>query len=317
MWAQFEDLTQHVNFVAVLDLINMGSGYRKALHDMCGRGAWDSIRFGAMGMHISGMTLVAGQLQSMPIDKVAELFGMALAVDKPVDGPNAAFMTLSEPSPLRPLVERLTKVMNETGDILQRGGHASLGAFVLDSARRHFEANGKALAVPIVEDLVATFPAFNDRVTFEGEQIEIHKKAQLLAADLFRHFANDEPVFRFTDLDSLTVFADNVLPTALRALGVLQVDADIVAKIEADRELPSGSDDEALLRGMAVHACERILSTAEAVRQEHIAAAGAEDANGVPLPCDAAVLDFFLFTAGKRPDIRSMKRHSTRDTVFY
>ncbi len=272
-----------------------------------------------MGMHISGMTLVAGQLQSMAIDRVGELFGLPLVVDKPVDGPNGAFMSLSEPSPLRPLAERIQGVMNETGEILMRDGHASLGAFIVAAAERHFDANGKvALAAPLVQDLVSTFPAFNDRVTFQGETYEIHKKAQLLAADLARTFADEHAIFRFADLDELTIFADNVVPTALRAFGVLSVDAAIVAKIENETELKSGCDEEALLRGMAVHASERILAAAEAARQLQLAEGKETTENGnVPPSCNAATLDYFLFTAGKRPAIRSLKRHATRNTVYY
>jgi hypothetical protein len=40
----------------------------------------------------------------------------------------------------------------------------------------------------VVQSLVSVFPAFADVVTYQGQQIFLLKKAQLLAADLYRRF---------------------------------------------------------------------------------------------------------------------------------
>lgn len=96
------------------------------------------------------------------------------------------------------------KVLNETGSILLSKGYPSLSAFIMDVTKPHpgvlyfmdhvyiFFPNNRVDAPPkaahLVAALVETFPAFNDKSTFQGKEIFVHKKAQLLAADLYRKF---------------------------------------------------------------------------------------------------------------------------------
>jgi hypothetical protein len=80
-----------------------------------------------------------------------------------------------------------------------------------------------------------------------------YKRAQITANDLVL-----AGVAEFSDVDRLTVFADNLLPHVLRAEGVLVYADELAAAVDAGREIPSGSAMERELRACTVHACERL-----------------------------------------------------------
>ena len=61
----------------------------------------------------------------------------------------------------------------------------------------------------------------------------------------------------FSDLDRLTIFADNLVPHVLRVDGVLRYDPALAARIDAGELLPPG-EEEREIRACAVHACELI-----------------------------------------------------------
>lgn len=101
-------------------------------------------------------------------------------------------------------------------------------------------------------------------------------------------------VAEFSDLDRLTIFADNLVPHVLRVDGVLRYDPGLAARIDAGELVPPG-EEEREIRGCAVHACELI---AERV--------------GMP----ARMVDTALWNRGQGQTYKSVPRHRTR-TVYY
>jgi len=86
-------------------------------------------------------------------------------------------------------------------------------------------------AWPLIERLASVVPAFDDRANYplqtheptaerHIEEVIFLKKAQLAIGDLYRRFRMFDRRFAFTDIDTLTVFVDNVLPWS--ALGDLE-----------------------------------------------------------------------------------------------
>jgi hypothetical protein len=98
----------------------------------------------------------------------------------------------------------------------------------------------------------------------------------------------------FADIDSLTIFADNVVPHVLRVDGVVRYDDALAARIDSGELLPPG-DEEREIRACAVHACELIA-----------------ERMGVP----PRILDVWLWNRGQGERYKSRPRHRTR-TVFY
>ena len=156
-----------------------------------------------------------------------------------------------------------------------------LGRFL--DARRALDvvaaAGGSAERLASV--LAAGMPFFDDRGFW--------KRAQIAANDLVL-----AGVAEFSDLDRLTIFADNLVPHVLRVDGVLRYDPALAARIDAGELLPPG-EEEREIRGCAVHACELIAARL-----------------GIP----ARSLDTALWNKGQAPRYKSLPRHRTR-TVFY
>lgn len=116
-----------------------------------------------------------------------------------------------------------------------------------------------------------------------------YKRAQIAASDLAL-----AGIARFSDLDELTIFADNLVPHVLRCEGVLVYEDALAAHIDAGRTLPMGAAEREI-RACAVHACELIARR-----------------TGVP----PRTLDGWLWTRGQAPEFKARPRHRCR-TVFY
>jgi hypothetical protein len=114
---------------------------------------------------------------------VGELFDIPLFEERDVYG-GAIFM--SAPGPLHPLGTMLQEVLNETGRTLEKEGCSKgLGEWVVRVVKGIPE--GPHVAAQFVEKLVTTLPGFADKATYKDKEVLILKKAQLLAADLYRH----------------------------------------------------------------------------------------------------------------------------------
>ena len=157
----------------------------------------------------------------------------------------------------------------------------SLGSFL--GARSAVDviegANGSA--VRLAEELARGMPFFDD--------VGFWKRAQIVPNDLAL-----AGVASFHDLDSLTIFADNLVPHVLRVDGVLRYSAALAERIDSGELLPPGPE-EAEIRACAVHACVHIAQRL-----------------GVP----ERTLDTWLWDRGQEPRYKALPRHRTR-TVFY
>jgi hypothetical protein len=116
-----------------------------------------------------------------------------------------------------------------------------------------------------------------------------YKRAQIFANDLAL-----AGVAQFTDLDRLTIFADNLVPHVLRCDGVLVYEQTLAARIDAGELLRLGGAEREI-RACAVYACELI-------------------SQRTGTPC--RTLDSWLWNRGQSPHYKSRPRHRCR-TVFY
>src|SRR5204863_10087442 len=107
---------------------------------------------------------------------------------------------------------------------------------VIDSAGGSAERLAAALA--------DRMPMFADR--------GFYKRAQIVPSDLAL-----AGVAEFSDLDRLTIFADNLVPHVLRVDGVLRLDERLAARIDAERLLRAGPQEREL-RASSVHAVEQV-----------------------------------------------------------
>jgi hypothetical protein len=176
-----------------------------------------------------------------------------------------------------------------------------LGRYLLNRFNGSFtglvEAAG-ASAEQLVH-LLRQMPYFNDVAPYAGLEVPFFKRAQIIAADLTIAFQG-RTWGCFSDLEQMTIFADNLVPHVLRMDGILRYDDALLTRISAQTLIPAGSAEEVEIRACAVHAGELIKN---AVR----------DAGHF---ITAPQLDNFLWNRGQQPPYKAVPRHRTR-TVFY
>jgi len=156
-----------------------------------------------------------------------------------------------------------------------------LGRFLGDREAVDVVDGAGGSAVALAEELARGMPFFEDP--------GFYKRAQITPNDLSLAGVAD-----FSDLDDLTIFADNLVPHVLRVDGVLRYATDLSFHIDSGQLLPPGAQEQEI-RACALHACELLSARLE-----------------VP----PRTLDMWLWNRGQEPRYKAVPRHRTR-TTFY
>lgn len=350
---RFDSHLDELNLISVLSFLNFASGYRSPLHEQLRRGAWDTMRAFVFSLYITstseGDLLSSRGMQSISMTKVAELMGVSLHIEKPQEGlPGVIVGELG--GPLYDLVKQITEVLNQTGEILVSGGYLNLGSFVLEALK---EAGGSAsqdlASIEVVlERLVKAFPALQDMAVVDGQPVYCFKKALFLVHAIKIRFGSiSPPPFPIPSTQDNPIFTDNVIPSMLIHLGILDLSQapglntlfpsahseeslqsllGPVPNVISDQQIslhtsikkgPSLSNAQAFkLRAAAIDACGMIIS------QAHSLGVSGPEENQEPPDWIREItlpgLDMWLWSVAKdRPDYRALERFAQRDTVFY
>jgi len=263
--------------------------------------------------------------------KIADLMGVLSHIHVEVPHKALPGVTVGElGGPIFELVRIITKILNETGQALLNGGYPDLGAFLLEALK-------KAKGDPdiVLQQLVRGIPAFQDMAVVDGQAVYIFKKALLMIHLVNLRFSSSPHDFVVPDTSQLPVFSDNVVPSILVHLGIidlssatlgldklsLDVDADVLLQPApsaeetakgAPKEGPVVTSEQSYaLRAAAIHACEVVVSTA---RSMTIADQNLLWVNAITLP----ELDGWLWAGAKdRVDYRRLGRFSLTKTEFF
>lgn len=150
-----------------------------------------------------------------------------------------------------PLVEERIRILHKIGHIIEKNFAGRLENAIAAAG------NDALLHAGF---LAATFPSFNDFRTLDGTVVPLCKRAQLAAGML--HAARlARGAEGLINTDQLTVYADYMLPVALRSLGVLLLKQDLSMKIDEHRLLEAGSREETEIRVATVAACDLLIES--------------------------------------------------------
>jgi len=245
-------------FAICMNAINFGSGWWPTIRKRTGHSGYATMAAGVTDRFSAEGPWSAEELTAMDAETIAAVVGQ---------------------DPEHPLMEQFAAALRDVGDNIERQYDSRF--------------QGPAEASADLPDLAGTFAAwetFADTSRYDGREVPFFKRAQLAAADLHRARVADLP-----GLDRLTAFADNLVPHVLRVDGILQLDPDLTARIEAEELLNRGSPEEVELRACAIHAIELL------------SAAG---------PLAAAEIDSALWNRGRDPHYKSLPRPRSRNTAY-
>lgn len=260
-----------VAFLLTLDSVNFGSGYFPHLRKRPGMSGYHTVAASLKERWQAAGPLTAGELRALTTEDCARLFAQT-----------------GNAGPAQELMAYFARALNDLGTWLVRFDDDPLAPIAA--------ANGSAARLVA---LAAEMPLYQDVAPYRDYEVPFYKRGQILVADLAIAFAGEGPG-AFHDLERLTLFADNLVPHVLRVDGVLDYDADLLARIERGELIPAGSPEEVEIRALAVHAVERIADTLQA--------SGIETS--------PRRLDYLLWNRGSGEIYKTLPRHRTR-TVYY
>lgn len=251
-----------------------------------------------MYFHIGGKPLDAETFKNMSVFEVAEIF--QFPIDREVRHDKLDFVTLTEPTVLKPFAAQLATVLNTTGDYLVSHNYRDIAQFIMDHVKQKPQ-NAKNL----VEQLVKAFPGLQDSYQFpdHSEPVYLYKKAQILVYHLWFTFKEQLPeLFNFKDLNELTIFCDNVIPTMLTHFGILEIPDEWQQDINNNVDL--SVENATALRAAGLVACDEIVKTATS-------------GVGPVSNMTTGGLDVYLWAVAKVGDYRKIPRFQLKDTVMF
>ncbi|KAL4713958.1 hypothetical protein ACJJTC_015612 [Scirpophaga incertulas] len=145
-----------------------------------------------------------------------------------------------------PLLDNRLSVLHEVGEVLLKKYKGTFRTCIV-------EANKSA--INLLNIIVNSFPCFRDEAVYNGANVSLYKRAQILIADIW-NFCGGNDWGEFHDIDKITMFADYRIPQVLSYFGILSYSDNLMEKLQKDILLPSGSVEEVEIRGCSIHAVE-------------------------------------------------------------
>ena len=259
-------------FIITLDAVNFGSGYFPHLIKQPGMSGYFTVASRLKERFESRGRLSSRQLQELSPMAVAELFGQDL-----VDPVRAELM------------RHFTRALNDLGRLLTDRFEGRFTALVES-------AGGSAERLL---GILAEMPLYQDVSRYADLEVPFYKRCQITASDLALAFAG-KGLGTFSDLDDLTLFADNLVPHVLRLDGMLEYSRELSLRVERGELLAPGSAEEVEIRAVALHAVEQLSATLRSGGHRVF----------------PRQLDVVLWNRGQGSRYRNLPRHRTR-TVYY
>ena len=154
-----------------------------------------------------------------------------------------------------PMLNERVGILNEVGRVLNNKYEGHFYNLVERADERLFN-DGKGLVELLVED----FPSFRDDAIYHGKRISFAKRAQLGSAMVYEKFLpGGSRLFDEKDVERLTVFADYELPKALRSMGIFEYDAPLADRIDNEKLIGAGSNEEVELRACTIAVADEIV----------------------------------------------------------
>jgi len=138
-----------------------------------------------------------------------------------------------------PMVDKRAIIMQELG----RSGE-QLDSFISRAGSDYWK---------LVDELVRTYPSFNDTWKYGEVDVPFYKRAQLLVSSL--HVQGD---LKVSGTENGTAFADYRVPQALRELGIIKYSKQLASDVDNLVDIKAGSAAEVEIRAASLVSCNRL-----------------------------------------------------------
>lgn len=257
-------------YVLALDSVNFGSGYFEAARQAGTALEYEVVARGLKHAFMQEFMTTPAEWAAATPAQCHDIFSIPAGTHPDLDA----------------LMNLFAHHLNATGVMIE-------GFYGGDPMNLLEEAQGSAVRLA---DILAAWPTFHDVSAYKGERVPVLKRAQILAADI-NLALEGKGLAAFSDMDRLTIFADNMVPHVLRCDGILEYAPDLAARIDRGDMIAAGSAEETEIRACAIHAVELMKRAADG-------------------KATSVNLDHILWHRGYEPDIYARPKHRTM-TVWY
>lgn len=272
-WHYFADIEPTLSYMVALDCINFGSGYFSTLKKREGEtSGYVTVAMALKDRYVQ-KPITARDFTNITAKDCADIF------DQDIDQ------------------EDMLDLMGKFAGALQ-----DMGTYIVQEYQGLFSAFIEAAegSADRLVGQIACIAPFHDVSRYQGQNIPIYKRAQILVGDLYTAFEGQGPG-KFNDIHDLTIFADNVVPHVLRYDGLLSYTDELAGRIDSGDYLLADEDAEIALRACSIHAAQKII--------EEFRARGNQDIY-------AMHLDHWLWHRGHEVAYTGKKRHHTKTTDY-
>lgn len=268
---RFNSLRDEFNFICVLHAVNFGSSFFPGKPVECSQDGilWHALR-GCMGAHLSGRFNRFDQdfLSAVTDSDVEEWFGLPRATEVPIAPDTPIYKSVD--SAHKPLVQCITRVLNELGWVLRNHAQVDMFEYLLGelNVQDIDERNVSPLCISasrLLEKLTSSrLTVFRDsysssNVMEDESEIILSSKAQRLIMHLHSNFLNRGLCIE--DLSKLTIAVNHLVPCALAKLKLLHIPDPVLKKWNENS--PLDSKEEVLIRCNSLLVCQSILEKSE------------------------------------------------------
>jgi hypothetical protein len=161
---------------------------------------------------------------------------------------------------MMPMLDERLSIFHEVGSVLQARYQGRFHRFVESGPWRLYDQGSGLL-----ERLLAEFPSFRDQSEYRGHPVSFQKRAQLLFWNLHARFRGGG-FFGLKDAEKLTVFADYIIPVALRLFGITSYSEELEEAINTRKLLPVHSEEEVEIRAFTLWGMHLLTKSVNALR---------------------------------------------------
>ncbi|KAL5014040.1 hypothetical protein ScPMuIL_008310 [Solemya velum] len=147
-----------------------------------------------------------------------------------------------------PMLDERLEVLREAGKVLLQKYD---GSFV--NCIRHCEKSAQRLIKLVVND----FPSYRDMLEYNGKKVSFLKRVQILIADVWG-CCEGQSYGEFSDIDTVTMFADYRIPQALVYFGALEYSDKLMDYMNRGEVMKTGDRYENEIRGCSIWVTELI-----------------------------------------------------------